>query len=305
MIITDEHNLRTLSVYRDYLLTKHEQTKVDVWGDVHLDTPNLDSLANAGALFTNFYTVSPLCTPSRASFMTGLYPPFTGAADQNHGKLDTNIKTWADILRDERGYKTSYMGKFHLDGEEKPGWGAPDGREFGFDDNKYRYNRGHWKYFDEVNGEVLEYEMDGEKNFESRYNEHFATDFLVNRGMEFIENATNNDDPFALVLSIPDPHSPNDNRPYYRNMFKNFDFKVPETARKNMKFEPAAGGYNFFNKEEVPIDTVDDFIAEYEEQFFVDHMQQYYGMVKCIDYNIVSIYYSLCVHQIFSVIFYS
>jgi len=276
-----------------------------VWGDVHLDTPNLDSLANAGALFTNFYTVSPLCTPSRASFMTGLYPPFTGAADQNHGKLDTNIKTWADILRDERGYKTSYMGKFHLDGEEKPGWGAPDGREFGFDDNKYRYNRGHWKYFDEVNGEVLEYEMDGEENFESRYNEHFATDFLVNRGMEFIENATNNDDPFALVLSIPDPHSPNDNRPYYRNMFKNFDFKVPETARKNMKFEPAAGGYNFFNKEEVPIDTVDDFIAEYEEQFFVDHMQQYYGMVKCIDYNIVSIYYSLCVHQIFSVIFYS
>lgn len=101
-------------MYRDYLLTKHSKEKVDVWGDVHLNTPNIDSLATDGALFTNFYTVSPLCTPSRASFMTGLYPPFTGAADQNNGKLDTNIKTWADILRDERGYTTSYMGKFHL-----------------------------------------------------------------------------------------------------------------------------------------------------------------------------------------------
>jgi len=174
------------------------------------------------------------------------------------------------------------------DGEEKPGWGAPDGREFGFDDNTYRYNRGHWKYFDEINGKVKEYEMDGEANFQGRQNEHFATDFLVNRGMTFIENASKSKQPFALVLSIPDPHSPNDNRPFYRNMFQDLDFKVPETARKNLKFNPAAPGWNYFDKEEVPLDTVDDFIADYEKTFFVDHMQQYYGMVKCIDYNIVS-----------------
>jgi arylsulfatase A-like enzyme len=93
---------------------------VDVWGDMSLDTPNIDKLANEGAIFTNFYTVAPLCTPSRASFMTGLYPPFTGAADQNHGKLATNLTTWAEVLRKEKGYHTGYMGKWHLDGEEKP-----------------------------------------------------------------------------------------------------------------------------------------------------------------------------------------
>jgi len=122
MIITDEHNLRTLSCYRDYLLSKYgNKNLVDVWGNNRfLNTPNIDSLASDGALFTNFYAASPLCTPARASFMTGLYPPFTGAADQNNGELDNNIKTFANILRDERGYATSYMGKWHLDGQAKP-----------------------------------------------------------------------------------------------------------------------------------------------------------------------------------------
>jgi uncharacterized membrane protein YcgQ (UPF0703/DUF1980 family) len=52
MVITDEHNLRTISSYRNYFLTKHNKTQVDVWGvDVHLETPRIDSLANEGALF--------------------------------------------------------------------------------------------------------------------------------------------------------------------------------------------------------------------------------------------------------------
>lgn len=93
---------------------------VDVWGDnLSVHTPNIDSLAKDGAMFTHFYTSSPLCTPSRGTFMTGMYPPFTGTAT-NTGVLDAELKTWADILRDERGYKTSYMGKWHLDGDAKP-----------------------------------------------------------------------------------------------------------------------------------------------------------------------------------------
>ena len=121
MIITDEHNLKTLSCYRDYLLSKYNKEHVDVWGfNQYLYTPNIDSLARDGALFTNFYTASPVCTPSRASFMTGMYPAFTGDAKRNHGELDENLKTFASILRDERGYSTSFMGKWHLDGEIKP-----------------------------------------------------------------------------------------------------------------------------------------------------------------------------------------
>ena len=122
MIITDEHNLRTLSCYRNYLANKCPNcNSTDVWGpNLVLDTPNIDALAEEGAIFTNFYTASPLCTPSRASFMTGLYPTFVGEADVNQGPLDPNLITWAEVLRSERGYHTGYMGKWHLDGTIKP-----------------------------------------------------------------------------------------------------------------------------------------------------------------------------------------
>ena len=71
IIYTDEHNLRTIGAYRDIL----QKDQAFVWGDgVKLPTPHLDALAENGAIYSNFYTVAPLCTPSRASFFTGLYP---------------------------------------------------------------------------------------------------------------------------------------------------------------------------------------------------------------------------------------
>ena len=73
IIYTDEHNLRTIGAYHDIL----PKDQALVWGNgVKLDTPHLDALANQGAIYSNFYTVAPLCTPSRASFMTGLYPKY-------------------------------------------------------------------------------------------------------------------------------------------------------------------------------------------------------------------------------------
>ncbi len=66
MIIVDEHNMRTVSAYRDYLVGRHGKDKVHVWGnDNTLETPHIDSLAKKGAMFTNFYSVAPICTPSR------------------------------------------------------------------------------------------------------------------------------------------------------------------------------------------------------------------------------------------------
>ena len=54
VIMTDEHNLRTLSCYRDYYLSKFPKDVVDVWGEnVFVDTPNIDSLAKEGALFVS------------------------------------------------------------------------------------------------------------------------------------------------------------------------------------------------------------------------------------------------------------
>ena len=74
VIMTDEHNLRTISAYRDYYLSKYPKDEVDVWGEnIFVSTPNIDSLANEGAMFTNYYTPVPQCTPSRTAFLTGEY----------------------------------------------------------------------------------------------------------------------------------------------------------------------------------------------------------------------------------------
>ena len=112
---TDEHNFRTLGCYRA-LLAKEEAF---VWGDgVAVATPNIDSLARRGALCDRFYAASPVCTPSRASFVTGRYPQNTGAPINDRPMRD-DVVTFAEVLR-RNGYATGYAGKWHVDGPARP-----------------------------------------------------------------------------------------------------------------------------------------------------------------------------------------
>ncbi len=186
----------------------YPKEKVDLWGeDIFVNTPNIDSIAKEGAMMVNFYTAAPVCTPSRASFLTGMFPHSTGAY-KNHEPMHSNMTTFANVLQDN-GYLTSFVGKWHLDGEEKPGWNTHEnGRSYGFAENQFRFNRGHWKFFEEdvENNVVKAYTWDGRHKVEGDFQQQYATDFLFDRGIEFIERASNNDDPFAIMLSIPDPH---------------------------------------------------------------------------------------------------
>ena len=69
IIMTDEHNIRTLGCYRELM----DESQAFVWGNgVKVDTPNIDRLASQGALLTNYNVASPTCTPSRASFFSGV-----------------------------------------------------------------------------------------------------------------------------------------------------------------------------------------------------------------------------------------
>ncbi|MGJ8651605.1 MAG: sulfatase-like hydrolase/transferase, partial [Opitutaceae bacterium] len=75
IIHTDEHSFRTLGCYRD-LMSKDQ---AEIWGEGNVvETPNIDSIADQGAIAANYYASSPVCTPSRASLITGLYPQATG-----------------------------------------------------------------------------------------------------------------------------------------------------------------------------------------------------------------------------------
>lgn len=264
---------------------QHEQAFV--WGEgLEVKTPNLDRLANEGALFTNFYTVAPLCTPSRASFMSGLYPQKTGESDENHGRMDDDTATFAQVLKHNREYDTGYLGKWHLNGRNKPGWGN-DKRKFGFEDTEYQFNRGHWKYLDKVNDTMQEYEFDYEYMFEGKEDKHFTTDYLFNQGIKLMERAQEREKPFAFVLSIPDPHPPNQVRQPYEDTYNHMNFSLPLTAWSAVRKDPAPPVWHFHDHEGVTLDDTDEYLEQYERNtLFQSTMQQYFGMVKCIDDNV-------------------
>ena len=89
------------------------------WGDLSLNgntnlaTPNIDSLASDGAMFENFY-VSPVCSPTRAEFLTGRYHPRANVYSTSAGgeRLDLDETTIADVFKKE-GYATGAFGKWH------------------------------------------------------------------------------------------------------------------------------------------------------------------------------------------------
>lgn len=113
-------------------------TDIGVYGSSFYDTPNIDAIANTSFKFTNGYANCPVCSPSRASFQTGKYPVKTGVTDWIKGRkayqgttvndrwivpdTDYELKlsetTIAEVLK-TKGYKTSFIGKWHLGEEEK------------------------------------------------------------------------------------------------------------------------------------------------------------------------------------------
>ena len=140
IVITDEHNFRTLGCYRQQM----SKEQAEMWGPgTVVQTPNIDRLADEGVICTRAYATAPVCTPSRAAMITGRYPHNTGSP-QNNLALKNDVPTLANILN-EQGYRTSFVGKWHLGGPGKPEW-APkvDG---GFEHKVAMFNRGHWKKF--------------------------------------------------------------------------------------------------------------------------------------------------------------
>ena len=199
----DELNFRTLGCYRETL--PDEQALM--WGPKAVcETPHIDSLAQEGTLCTKFYAATPVCSPSRSSWVSGRYPQNTPVTN-NNAHLDDDIITFGHQLG-KAGYATGYAGKWHLDGNGKPQW--EPARNFGFEDNRYMFNRGHWKQFefDDAKPRVKARDAKGKPSYSvaGADEESFATDWLMDRTIDFIDE--HKDDPFAYMVSIPDPHGP-------------------------------------------------------------------------------------------------
>lgn len=115
---------------------------LSIMGDAKVRTPNLDRIAREGVLLTRFYDAAPICSSSRAGFLTGRYPAsvgFVGITASHASNADLGQADWLDpkipaipaILKDA-GYATAHIGKWHLGGGRDIG-NAPWPTAYGFD----------------------------------------------------------------------------------------------------------------------------------------------------------------------------
>jgi len=282
IIHTDEHNFRTLGCYREQMTPDQAM----VWGpDAKVETPNIDRIAHEGVICTRYYASSPVSTPSRASLQTGLYPQSTGAP-KNGLSLKEDLPTFAKILT-ANGYSTSYVGKWHLSGNGLYEFGIK--YNGGFSDNRYMMDGGHAKYLLFKNGTSRglgdrEYNKLTEEDKKLAVN---VTDYFTDKTLEILERDKNK--PFCIMLSIPDPHTPDYARPPYNTMFDNMKFQAPKTMDpKYTAIKPswAVDAPKPVNNENQKKGSVAKEAGDFHNEangFDPKGLRQYFGMVKQID----------------------
>ncbi len=214
------------------------------WGDLHcygnryIKTPNLDNFAKQGTLFTQFYVNSGVCSPSRAAFMTSLFP----ARIRMHGHLDVfelnekrgmpnfldpNIPTVTSLLQ-KAGYTTGHFGKWHLGG----GPGCPTPKEYGVDD--HCITAGNGKTFDI-------------KIKQAPYWLSKADGLIVDETIRFVEQ--NKEKPFYVNLWLMAPHAVLNPEPELMEPYKSFGPKIKEGE------EPRRGAMQIYYSVITNIDT--------------------------------------------------
>ena len=187
-----------------------DQFRADFVGANHenpsVKTPHIDELAADGTNFRQCMSNQPLCSPSRASFMTGRYATETGVWKLGI-ELDHSLPSIATEFK-KGGYSANFIGKWHVsqtagaNDKRHQGWIAPGPSRAGFDDlweganvlelTSHPYAGNYW---DNAGTNI-------------GFKDEYRVDFITRRGVEFLE--AKHDKPWFLFLSQLEPHHQND-----------------------------------------------------------------------------------------------
>ena len=201
------------------------------WGDLsrhgntNLKTPHMDSIAARGAALERFF-VQPVCSPTRAEFLTGRCHPRGGVRDVSTGgeRLNLDEKTIADSFR-AADYATGIFGKWH-NGSQYPY--HPNGRGF---QEFYGFTSGHW-------GDYFNPPLD--HNGQAVKGTGYLADDLTDHAIAFAK--AHRDRPFFCYLAFNTPHSPMQVPTEYWDRFKNAPLKLGPTGpqKEDVPFTRAA-----------------------------------------------------------------
>ncbi len=192
-------------------------------GNADVKTPNLDKLAAESVNFSNAVSGCPVCSPYRASLMTGRYP-LTHGVFLNDVRLNTDAVSIAQAYI-EAGYETSYIGKWHLNGRDRSAF-IPKERRQGF---KF------WKAMDCTHNYNNSFYY-GDENIKLKWQGYDAT-AQTHEAQRYIREHVDGK-PFALFLSWGPPHSPYHTAPQkYKDLFKSDKLKLRPNVPKNLEHQ--------------------------------------------------------------------
>lgn len=206
---------------------------LSIQGATDMRTPNIDNIAKKGMIFKQFYANSPVCSPSRASLLTGKYPNMVGmpgvvrqVEEKSWGYFDENAVTIPQMLN-EVGYHTGMIGKWHL-GYEKPN--IPNSKGF-------QYFKGflgdmmddYWTHLRHGINWMRENEIEITP-------EGHATDIFTDWTIDYLKERQVKQQPFFLYLTYNAPHFPIQPPQEWLDKVQQREQNITEKRAKNVAF---------------------------------------------------------------------
>ncbi|MFN0080174.1 MAG: sulfatase [Prosthecobacter sp.] len=179
------------------------------YGSKHVKTPHIDRLASEGVRFANTFCTTSLCSPSRASILSGLYAHAHGVTN-NFTEYPASMPSFPGLLHDA-GYATAYFGKYHM-GEDN------DEPRPGFD--TFVTHKGQGKYFD------TEWNLNGKKR---EVIKGYYTTVVTDLALDWLKQQSA-DKPWCAFIGHKAPHSFYTPEPKYEHAFDDVRVPYPATA---------------------------------------------------------------------------
>lgn len=179
------------------------------YGSKHVKTPNIDRIASEGVLFQNSFCTTSLCSPSRASILSGLYAHAHGVTN-NFTEYPAAMDSFPQVLQ-KAGYATAYIGKYHMgedNDEPRPGY------------DWFVTHKGQGKYFD------TEFNFNGQKR---EVVKGYYTTIVTDMTLDWLKKQ-NADKPWCMFLGHKAPHSFYTPEPKYEHTFDDVRVPYPDTA---------------------------------------------------------------------------
>ena len=232
----------------------HATNAISAYGGLFTElapTPNIDRIANEGALLENALCTNAICGPSRAAILTGTYSHVNGYyKNYKGGVFDNQQWTYPQALQ-HAGYQTALVGKWHLASEP-----------VGFDYYKYHISKGeqglYWDPIYNDNGETIK-----EEGYATNLTTDFALDWLQQR---------NEKEPFCLLLQYKAPHREWAPDTKYEALWEDIEMPYPTTFNDSYEGRELTAGdtemtMDYFSRQDMKMTAPDSLSKKKQRQW--------------------------------------